>query len=905
MIKRIALWALMALALVAAPVWAQTGVDTTARGIAAAAFVGQSAVTPTNAVVASKTADRSAWVNYFPEDFNRYVGDAKSYSDATTSGAVLTSPTANFQPIDAGKYVDLAMGANQSYTGFQVGNLLYVLSGAANTLAPNSPISGGGLTAENVGMQQPCQTSAYAATATQSTTTLTVTGTVVGTLSIGQQIVIGSTTEHITALGTGTGAAGTYMTDTSAAIGTSTPATASSACIIGGIGIYTTSGTQTVGSYASPVTFNAQTTAHLQFGSRISATQMNLTTTPTNPATTAENFTYYTDARNAIETCAANAAAYSGNCVLQNKNYGVGPTNGTTLDVPYGVVIRGGAAPSLKNPGSTTGQGAAIILGPGIEFNLSGRLKDLAVLKSAAYAQTTNAVTFNANLANYRDEAVTLPYTYGSQVQNVEFIGFATAIDNNPTPGSTTGAIYTEISDISGYNLQMLRIDNLHDLAHWDHLHFNANVINPVSNPNAIQSFVITSFGTDSGQIEVGWTSAGGVTLARGNQVTFGGITSATGSPYFGLNSNRYTVSKIVDSSHFDLAGTTGGATVSSPTGSPLVYFKWAAVPGPIYSVTNSEAPQGTDWNAIGADTDLYCGTKCGTLNLTQVVFENDGAPDNSTHCIIIDSTAYQWKIQGNYLYNCGVDVSMSVTSGTSAWGGVPGSIDFGVYGTNQNTAVNLNTAFDTFNLLAGSTQIKGGTMTNQHQILATVNARVSFEQVAGAYTSPTFDSASVLATFQKIGGINWPDFLGGQSLAGYDVSLNVTNGANNALNTTQALECKGSGSQNCKVNLPFFINSGLVPTVRIVTSGASTSVTGADVVVEINKTTGSATAVSLLSVSTGFVCTIKDGKGDAATNNITITPASGTIDGSATYVINTNHGVVRLQWDGAQWTVL
>lgn len=74
-----------------------------------------------------------------------------------------------------------------------------------------------------------------------------------------------------------------------------------------------------------------------------------------------------------------------------------------------------------------------------------------------------------------------------------------------------------------------------------------------------------------------------------------------------------------------------------------------------------------------------------------------------------------------------------------------------------------------------------------------------------------------------------------------------------------------------------------------------------------VNKTVGAATSVVLPSTpglwDTRFV---KDLKGDAAANNITITdPGGANIDGSASYVISTNYGSVILQWNGTTWSVL
>lgn len=49
----------------------------------------------------------------------------------------------------------------------------------------------------------------------------------------------------------------------------------------------------------------------------------------------------------------------------------------------------------------------------------------------------------------------------------------------------------------------------------------------------------------------------------------------------------------------------------------------------------------------------------------------------------------------------------------------------------------------------------------------------------------------------------------------------------------------------------------------------------------------------------------IKDRNGNATTNNITITPATGNIDGASNYVISLNYGSVDLVYNGTQWNIL
>lgn len=89
----------------------------------------------------------------------------------------------------------------------------------------------------------------------------------------------------------------------------------------------------------------------------------------------------------------------------------------------------------------------------------------------------------------------------------------------------------------------------------------------------------------------------------------------------------------------------------------------------------------------------------------------------------------------------------------------------------------------------------------------------------------------------------------------------------------------------------------------RIVTAAGAITVTTADIFVTVNKTVGAATAVSIPGGATrGTIFVIKDGKGDSGTNNITITPTSGTIDGAGSLVISTNFGAARLVSDGVNY---
>jgi hypothetical protein len=72
---------------------------------------------------------------------------------------------------------------------------------------------------------------------------------------------------------------------------------------------------------------------------------------------------------------------------------------------------------------------------------------------------------------------------------------------------------------------------------------------------------------------------------------------------------------------------------------------------------------------------------------------------------------------------------------------------------------------------------------------------------------------------------------------------------------------------------------------------------------VVIKKTVGGATQVKLPPAPPlGRRVSVKDGKGDAAANNITVVPAAGTIDGAANVILNTNYGRAEFQYNGTEW---
>ncbi len=101
--------------------------------------------------------------------------------------------------------------------------------------------------------------------------------------------------------------------------------------------------------------------------------------------------------------------------------------------------------------------------------------------------------------------------------------------------------------------------------------------------------------------------------------------------------------------------------------------------------------------------------------------------------------------------------------------------------------------------------------------------------------------------------------------------------------------------------------NINLNTPVKLSGAGNITAVL-ADYILAVDDTTAART-VTLPTASTtgananlGKIYLIKDQSGLAGTNNITIVPATGTIDGAVSILINSNYGEVQVYSDGSNW---
>jgi len=115
-----------------------------------------------------------------------------------------------------------------------------------------------------------------------------------------------------------------------------------------------------------------------------------------------------------------------------------------------------------------------------------------------------------------------------------------------------------------------------------------------------------------------------------------------------------------------------------------------------------------------------------------------------------------------------------------------------------------------------------------------------------------------------------------------------------------KALIVGSAGSANSTVQ----VSGSMSLAIKAVTTDYT--ITGADNTVLANTSTGAIT-ISLPSATsiTGRIYTIKKIGNGGIDNALTISPASGTIDGGSSYVIYNDYTYVALQTDGTNWYVI
>jgi hypothetical protein len=459
----------------------------------------------------------------------------------------------------------------------------------------------------------------------------------------------------------------------------------------------------------------------------------------------------------------------------------------------------------------------------------------------------------------------------------------------------------------------------------------------PVTQWNPGQSL---SAGTILGNCTSGATVAGFCTLGSGLSAT-GGVLTATGG-------GGGAVSSVTGSS---------GVTVSPTTGATVVSLSQAinAQTGTSYTVQASDAAGLITFsNAAATAVTLPAATTtgfgvgfgfdvqnkgAGTFTITPTTSTINGAASlaiTSTNGCAITSDGTNYQVSACTAVSPGGSVTPSFTtltvSSTVSGAGFtslfasPPSI-----GTTAPAIVEANQLVLSGNVsCAGALTLgcglqspstvtytdssgTGGTIASAYMyalpttVVAAATTATTYTALAALYVPQPSTGTNVTATnrwsISTAGGAIFGGLVnvngGGLTATGaVNLNSNVSTTTNIGAGTATGLVTIGSGSNAVKVS------SAMQDAVSVVTASGNITVSAtAARHICANLSTPAAIAVNLpASPSLGLIYSVDDCAGNAATYNLTVTPAAGSIDGSSTYVISNNYGSWSGYYTGSRW---
>jgi hypothetical protein len=340
------------------------------------------------------------------------------------------------------------------------------------------------------------------------------------------------------------------------------------------------------------------------------------------------------------------------------------------------------------------------------------------------------------------------------------------------------------------------------------------------------------------------------------------------------FNSAQFTV----DANGFVSANGTGlGETITGNTGGPL-------------------SPTAGNWNILG--TSVLAGTTPVTTSGTgstltiEVQISQAIAATDAANVGLAAFNSAQFTVDANGFVSInGSGVGETITGNTG--------------GALSPTAGNWN-IFGAA-VAAGTTPVAtsgtGSTLTvdvQRSQAIAATNAAnvglaafnsAQFTVDANGFVSLSGTGAGETITGQSGGALsptagNWNIFGNGATSSGTS-----TTGTN--------LVTNGSGS-----TLTISPTEAQFMTNRTVVSTTPYAVLATDYYLAVTTSSTAMTIDLPAAPGTNRLFIIKDLSGNAATNNITLTPSSGTIDGQATYILNSNYQAIQLLFNGTNYEV-
>jgi len=334
------------------------------------------------------------------------------------------------------------------------------------------------------------------------------------------------------------------------------------------------------------------------------------------------------------------------------------------------------------------------------------------------------------------------------------------------------------------------------------------------------------------------------------------GVTSLTGSTYLNVDRSTGTVTLTNIGVTNILPGT--GITVDKNTGTVTItnagVTAFNGVTGSILGV-----------NSVAAGTNVAVSATTGSVTIS---VPNIGvtAVNGSTGSVLVVSSI-----------TAGTAMNVSATTGTVTVN------NLGVTSAVAGTGITVSAATGTVTFTnAGVTAFNGST--------GAILGVGSITGTANQVTASASTGSVTLSLPQSIATSSTPQFAG-LTIAGTGaVTIGSTTAGtmnNVAIGATTATTAKFTGL-----------------TVGYVSVGSATYTADANTnIIGCNR--AGTIGVTLPAVAVGRMVTIKDESGNAASNVITITPASGLIEGNASYTLNINYGSITTYCNGTNWFII
>jgi hypothetical protein len=258
-------------------------------------------------------------------------------------------------------------------------------------------------------------------------------------------------------------------------------------------------------------------------------------------------------------------------------------------------------------------------------------------------------------------------------------------------------------------------------------------------------------------------------------------------------------------------------------------------------------------------------------------------------------------------MYGCWADITGSCYQARNNTGAV-GELSFS--GQTHTGVFTIGLDAENSQFILGNTTISGSgqVFTGDTFIGRAAAANVRFGAAdAASPVAQTISFQSVLAGASNTGGVNtiFKASAGTGTGAGgsflFQTALPGSSGtAQNAFTTALTID----GVNGVTVAGPLNAGGSIIAKTRTVSAATDTISASTDYFLCVAYTSTGAVTENLPAGVAGQTFLIKDCGGAAASHPITITPASGSIDGGSSYSLDTNYGSVAVTYANSQWSV-